>query len=124
MPDCADADHYGELWAPVYDDEYRFMDPAPAVALLGELAAGLPTLELGVGTGRVALPLQASGVDVRGLDASPAMVERMRAKPGGETIHVMFGDMASTPLGGPYGLIFVVFNTFFSLLTQQRQIDC
>ena len=73
---------YGERWAEVYDDEHAFLDPSDAVAFLSELAGGRPALELGIGTGRVALPLHAAGVDIRGVDASPAMVERLRAKIG------------------------------------------
>jgi len=115
---------YGERWAEVYDDEHAFLDPSDAVAFLSELAGGRPVLELGIGTGRVALPLHAAGVDIRGVDASPAMVERLRAKVGGDRIDVARGDMASMPLGGPYGLVFLVFNTLFALLTQQRQLDC
>ncbi len=118
-----DPAQYGELWAPVYDEEHAFLDPAPVVDVLAEMADG-PVLELGIGTGRVALPLAARGVAVSGIDASPAMVDRMRAKPGGADIPVTIGDMAREPLGGPYGLVYVVFNTFFSLLNQARQIEC
>jgi SAM-dependent methyltransferase len=120
----ASADAYGETWAGVYDDEHHLMDPAPVVSALAELAAGRSTLELGVGTGRVALPLAAQGVAVGGVDASPAMVERLRAKPGGDAIEVVMGDMASAALGGPHGLVFVVFNTFFGLGSQGRQVEC
>ena len=67
MTEAMQADSYGETWAAVYDDEHQFMDPEPAVALLSELANGRPTLELGIGTGRVALPLRVRGVDVSGL---------------------------------------------------------
>ena len=124
MAEAANADAYGETWATVYDEEHQFLDPEPAAALLAELANGRPTLELGIGTGRVALPLRVRGVEVSGIDASPAMVDRLRAKPGGDEITVAMGDMASTTLGGPYGLVFVVFNTFFALERQERQIDC
>jgi SAM-dependent methyltransferase len=118
------ADTYGEVWADVYDDEHALMDPASAVALLSELAEGGSVLELGIGTGRVALPLRAQGVDVRGVDASPSMVERLRAKPGGDVVDITMGDMTSMPLGGPHRLVFVVFNTFFSLGSQERQVAC
>ncbi|HEY7438509.1 MAG TPA: class I SAM-dependent methyltransferase [Acidimicrobiia bacterium] len=117
------ADAYGEAWADVYDDEHAFMDPAGPVALLAELAGGGAVLELGIGTGRVALPLSARGVDIRGVDASEAMVGRLRTKQGGDGIAVEIADMA-VPGGGPYRLVFVVFNTFFALLTQDRQIEC
>jgi SAM-dependent methyltransferase len=115
-------DSYGQQWADVYDDEFRSMDPGAAVALLAELADTHPALELGIGTGRIAIPLAARGVDVRGVDASAAMVARLREKRAGDAIAVEMGDMASMPLGGPYGLVFVVFNTLFALLTQERQV--
>jgi SAM-dependent methyltransferase len=124
MGDQGLADEYGETWAPVYDDVHGHMEPGPAVAVLEELASGRSTLELGIGTGRVALPLRERGVLVRGVDASPAMVEGLRSKPGGDAIEVVMGDMASVPLGGPHGLVFVVFNTFFGLGDQDRQVEC
>jgi SAM-dependent methyltransferase len=117
------ADAYGEAWADVYDDEYAFMDPAAPVSLLAELAGGGAALELGIGTGRIALPLRARGVDIRGIDASESMVEHLRTKQGGDAITVEIADMAA-PGGGPYRLVFVVFNTFFALMTQERQIEC
>src|SRR5438105_508372 len=79
---------YGERVADVYDEWYKLGDPAPEAALLAELAAGGRALELGIGTGRVALPLAALGVEVHGVDASPAIVERLRAKSGGNKIPV------------------------------------
>jgi SAM-dependent methyltransferase len=124
MMNHGDGDAYGDVWADVYDDEHGSQDPGPAVALLAELAGRSPALELGIGTGRVALPLRRCGVDVRGVDLSAAMVDRLRAKPDGDTIDVAMGDMASMPLGGSYGLIFVVFNTFFGLGSQDRQVAC
>jgi SAM-dependent methyltransferase len=124
MAGIEDPAHYGDLWADIYDDEHGFMDPQAAVAFLAELGQGVRVLELGVGTGRVALPLAARGVGVVGIDASQAMVSRLRSKPGGQDIEVTIGDMATTPLGGPFGLVFVVFNTFFGLVTQDRQLEC
>jgi SAM-dependent methyltransferase len=121
---------YGERVADVYDEWYKPMDSAAEVALLTELCAGGPALELGIGTGRVAIPLRANGVEVHGVDASPAMVEQMRAKPGGEAIPVTIGDMADVPVDGDgdvdrrFALIFVVFNTFFQLYSQEAQVRC
>jgi SAM-dependent methyltransferase len=115
---------YGERVADVYDDWYKPVDSADEVALLGELAAGGPALELGVGTGRVAIPLAAAGVDVSGIDASPAMVERMRAKPGGDAVRVTIGDMADVEIDGEFALVFVVFNTFFQLYSRDAQQRC
>jgi SAM-dependent methyltransferase len=96
--------------------------PESQVGLLAELAGDGRVLELGVGTGRVALPLAARGVAVEGIDASPAMVAQLRAKPGGEVIPVAIGDMASLETHGPFRLVYVVFNTIFGLLTQDAQI--
>jgi SAM-dependent methyltransferase len=124
MDPLDDPAYYGDLWAETYDAETGLTDPAPAAELLAELAGGGPALELGIGTGRVALPLAAAGVKVTGVDASEAMVARLRAKPGGEAIPVRLGDMATMDLGGPYRLVFVVANTFFCLLSQERQVDC
>jgi SAM-dependent methyltransferase len=115
---------YGERVADVYDEWYRPVDSAPEVALLTELADGGPALELGIGTGRVALPLAASGIEVHGLDASPAMVERMRAKAGGDAIPVTIGDMADVAVDAKFALVFVVFNTFFQLYSQDAQLRC
>ena len=79
---------------------------------------------MGIGTGRVALPLAACGVEVRGIDASHAMVAKLRAKPGGAAIPVTIGDFAAFQADGTFNLIFVVFNTFFGLVTQEAQVQC
>jgi SAM-dependent methyltransferase len=115
---------YGERVADVYDEWYQPVDSAAEVALLAELAHGGRALELGIGTGRIAIPLAASGLDVQGIDASPAMVERLRAKPGGEAIPVTIGDMADVAVAGEFALVFVVFNTFFQLYSQDAQVRC
>jgi SAM-dependent methyltransferase len=116
-------DSFGEDMAAVYDAEPRG-DEVPAVALLEELARGGPALELAIGTGRIALPLTARGVRVDGVDLSPAMVARLRAKPGGARLSVTMGDFADVPVEGAYRLIYVVFNTLFNLLTQEDQVRC
>lgn len=115
---------YGDRWADVYDEHHGRMDPAPAVEFLAGLAGGGRVLELAIGTGRVALPLAARGLAVEGLDASQAMVDRVRAKPGGESIPVVIGDMAEVPVVGPFALVYLVFNTLFGLLSQERQAVC
>jgi SAM-dependent methyltransferase len=115
---------YGDRWAAVYDDHHRHADPAPAVEFLAGLAGDGRVLELAIGTGRVALPLAARGVSVEGVDASAAMVERLRAKPGGDSIAVTIGDMAQVPASGRFRLVYLVFNTLFGLLTQERQAEC
>lgn len=115
---------YGDRWADVYDEHHRSLDPAAAVDFLAGLAGGGPVLELAIGTGRVALPLAERGLVVEGVDASAAMVARLRAKPGGESIKVAIGDMADVPVSGPFRLVYLVFNTLFGLLTAERQTDC
>ena len=81
-------------------------------------------LELAIGTGRVALPLAAHGVAVEGTDASAAMTERLRAKPGGGSIPVTIGDMAQVPASGRFRLVYLVFNSLFGLLSPERQAQC
>jgi SAM-dependent methyltransferase len=115
---------YGDRVADVYDEWYKPIDTAAEVALLTELAGAGPALELGIGTGRIAIPLAANGVEVHGVDASPAMVAQLRAKPGGEAIPVVLGDMADVPVDGTFALVFVVFNTFFQLYSQDAQLRC
>jgi SAM-dependent methyltransferase len=116
---------YGDRIADVYDAMMADLpDPTDSVDRLAELAGPGPALELGIGTGRVALPLAARGVQVHGVDASEAMVGRLRAKPGGEAIPVTLGDFAGVPVEGDYRLVYVVFNTFFALLTQDDQVRC
>lgn len=118
---------YGECIAPVYDEWYSTAAPE-LLDTLAELAARGPALELGIGTGRVALPLAARGVAVHGVDASPAMLARLRSRPGGEALPVALADFARLPddaaVQGPFALVYVVFNTFFALLTQEDQVNC
>jgi hypothetical protein len=96
----------------------------PAVEFLRDIAGGGPALELGIGTGRIALPLLEAGVRVTGIDASEAMIGRLRAKPRGEEIPVAIGDFADVPVDGSFRLVYVVLNTFFGLLTQEAQVRC
>jgi SAM-dependent methyltransferase len=116
---------YGEHIADVYDEWYTHLGDAEQQAdFLAELADGGRALELGIGTGRIALPLAARGVEVHGIDSSPAMVAKMRAKPGGGAITTTIGDMADVAVDGTFSLVFVVFNTFFMLTTQEAQVRC
>jgi SAM-dependent methyltransferase len=120
-----DASTYGERIADVYDQWPRL--PASterAVEFLAAVAGRGPILELGIGTGRLALPLTQRGFAVHGIDASPAMVAKLRAKPGGDRVTVAMGDFADMAIAGRFSLIFVAFNTFFGLLTQDDQIRC
>lgn len=116
---------YGDAWADVYDDEHAHLIPSEdQLSFLEGLAAGGRVLELGIGTGRVALPLAARGVDVSGVELSPSMVQRLKAKPGGSDIPIEIGDMAIDVPPGPYSLVYVVFNTFYVLPSQERQLLC
>ncbi len=114
---------YGERIADVYDELYADYDPA-AIAVLNQLANRGKALELGIGTGRIALPLQQSGIEVSGIDASESMVARLRAKPGAASIRVTPGNFADVAVEGKYALIYVLFNTFYVLLTQEEQLRC
>jgi SAM-dependent methyltransferase len=119
---------YGETWAEVYD-EYYADSPGnaqvqPMVTTLAELAHNGPALELGIGTGLVALPLVEAGVEVHGIEASPAMIAKMMDKKGAGAISVTQGDFADVPVDGQYPLVFVVFNTFYCLLNQEDQVRC
>jgi SAM-dependent methyltransferase len=96
----------------------------PTVDLLAELARGGRVLELGIGTGRVALPLAERGVEVHGIDLSRAMVAKLREKPGGDRIPVEIGDFASTRVEGTFTLAYLVFNTINNLTTQAEQVAC
>ena len=118
---------YGDRIADAYDERYlsRFADDTDrAVSFLKQLAGDGPALELGVGTGRIAIPLSQAGVEVHGIDMSEAMVSKMRSKPGGEAIHVTIGNFGDFDLPTRFRAIYVVFNTFFGLLTQDEQISC
>jgi SAM-dependent methyltransferase len=123
MEDYEPAMSFGEETAEVYDDELRGDEDA-TVAFLEQLARGGPALELAIGTGRIALPLAARGVQVDGIDISPAMVAKLREKPGGDRLTVTMGDFADVPVPGMYRLIYVVYNTLFNLLTQEDQLRC
>jgi SAM-dependent methyltransferase len=114
---------YGELVANDYDDWYKDFDQ-DAITMLAELARDGRALELGIGTGRIALPLMGKNVEVHGLDASPSMVARMRGKPNGERVPVNLGNFADVAADGQFALVYVVFNTFFALTTQEEQVRC
>ena len=96
----------------------------PTVDFLADLAGGGAALELGVGTGRVALPLSQRGVPVHGIDISPAMVEQLRAKPGADAIDVTIGDFATTRVDRSFRLAYLVYNTIMNLTTQEEQVEC
>lgn len=120
---------YGDRIAGVYDDLYEeLFDKAGAVSFLAERSRGVDgngegkVLELAIGTGRIALPLAQQVAELQGIDISQAMVDKLRAKPGGEDIPVTMGDFAEVGVGGRFDLIYLVFNTIFALTTQEAQI--
>jgi SAM-dependent methyltransferase len=121
-------DHFGDDVAEHYDEAVaEEFDPSEIEAtadLLAELAGSGAALELGIGTGRIALPLLARGVRVHGIDLSTAMVARFRAKSGAEQIDVTIGDFASTAVEGSFSLAYLVFNTIMNLTSQDEQIAC
>ena len=124
MASFDDPAFYGDRWAAVYDELVRVDDPTAAAEFLTGLADGGQALELAIGTGRVALPLAARGVRVHGIDASQAMVDQLRVKPGGDAIPITIGDMAEVGVTGSFRLVYLVFNTLFGLLSQQSQAKC
>jgi SAM-dependent methyltransferase len=128
-PGVGDEDGYfGEDVAASYDDPADDMfDPvfADTVAgVLAGLAGGGRALELGIGTGRIALPLARLGVEVHGIDLSRAMVARLRAKPGGDAIGVTIGDFATTRVDSTFSVVYLVYNTINNLTTQEAQVAC
>jgi SAM-dependent methyltransferase len=123
-----DDGYFDERVAARYDEsEAAMSDPVvvePVVEFLVELAGVGRAFELGIGTGRIALPLAQRGVPVHGIDLSKAMVARLRAKPGGQDIGVTIGDFATTTVEGRFSLAYLVFNTIMNLTTQDEQVAC
>jgi SAM-dependent methyltransferase len=120
-----DAATYGDRMAEVYDEWFAVPpDTEDTVEFLSGLAGPGPVLELGIGTGRIALPLAQRRYEVHGVDASEAMVEQLRRKNGGESIPVTIGDFAELDVEGEFSLVYVAFNTFFALLSQEDQVRC
>jgi SAM-dependent methyltransferase len=121
-------DHFGERVAARYDESSADMfEPAvvdPVVDFLAALAGDGAALELGIGTGRIALPLAQRGIRVHGIDLSEAMVARLRAKPGAEQIGVTIGDFATSTVAGSFTVAYLVFNTIMNLTTQDEQVGC
>ena len=121
-------DYFGEHVAERYDESAADMfDPAtvdPVVDFLAELASDGSALELGIGTGRIALPLAQRGIRVHGIDLSEAMVARLRAKPGADQIGVTIGDFATTTVEGRFSVAYLLFNTIENLTSQDEQVAC
>lgn len=115
------AERYEVYWPNLF--EPAVVDPV--VSFLADLAGDGTALELGIGTGRIALPLSQRGVRVHGIDLSTAMVARLRAKPGGHDIGVTLGDFATTRVSGQqFRLAYLVRNTIENLKTQDEQVEC
>jgi SAM-dependent methyltransferase len=121
-------DYFGEPVASRYDDpgDEMFQPAAiePVVEFLAELAGNGAALELGIGTGRIALPLAQRGISVHGIDLSEAMVARLHSKPGAEQIEVVIGDFATTSVDESFSVAYLVFNTIMNLSTQDEQVAC
>jgi SAM-dependent methyltransferase len=120
--------HFDEDVAAGYDEASAEMFDAavldPTVDFLAGFAGDGAALELGIGTGRVALPLSERGIPVHGIDLSAAMVQRLRERPGAERVGVTIGDFATTAVDGTFRLAYLVFNTIMNLTTQDAQVAC
>ena len=114
---------YGERMAGIYDEWFPDYD-SHAIDTLADLAKGGRALEVGIGTGRIAMPLAAKGVEVHGIDAAESMLSRLRAKPGSERITVTQGNFAEVPVDGKFSLVYIIFNTLFALSSQDEQVQC
>ena len=120
-------DYFGEHVAELYDQDAEMFDPAvvdPVVDFLVELAGDGAALELGIGTGRIAIPLAERGIRVHGIDLSEAMLARLRAKPGTDQIDITVGDFSTTTVERTFSLAYLVFNTIGNLTTQGAQVAC
>lgn len=121
-------DHFGPRVAERFDERYAYQaEPDvvdPMVGFLADVAGDGDALELGIGTGRIALPLAQRGIRVHGIDLSEAMVARLQAKPGAEQIGVTIGDFATTRVDGTFSLAYLVANTIMNLTTQEEQVAC
>ena len=119
------ASHFDDRIAPRFDEIYEHLpDADTAAGTLAQLAGNGRALELGIGTGRIALRLAALGIEVHGVDLSDAMVAELRRKPGGSDIPVAMDDFADFSLDSRYDLVYVVYNTFFDLTSQEAQVRC
>jgi SAM-dependent methyltransferase len=116
---------YGDRWAPVYDGLYEDRDDlADVVRFVADRATPATILELGVGTGRLAIPLAKHGLAVHGVDNSAAMLDQLRAKPGGHAVTTYLGDMTAPSVAGPFGCVLIAFSTLYLLPDQDSQARC
>ncbi|HEY7176289.1 MAG TPA: class I SAM-dependent methyltransferase [Micromonosporaceae bacterium] len=116
------AESFGPEVAARYDDHPRG-DETVAVEFLARYGGAGPALELAIGTGRIALPLAGRGIRVDGIDLSSSMVEKLRAKPGGDRLRVVIGDMAHVAVDGPYRIAYIVYNSIYNILDQDEQVE-
>jgi SAM-dependent methyltransferase len=116
--------YFGADVAARYDETTAHLPVEPVVDVLVELAGGGPVLELGIGTGRIALPLAGRGLRVHGIDLSPEMVAQLRKKPGGADLLVALGDFSTTRVDAAFSLVYLVRNTIMNLTTQEAQVAC
>jgi SAM-dependent methyltransferase len=114
------AQRYEVLWPHLFDPQVV----EPAVHLLADLAGDGRALELGIGTGRLALPLSRRGIRVDGIELSSAMVEQLRSQPGSVDIDVTIGDFSTIKVNGTFNLAYLVRNTIMNLTTQDKQVEC
>lgn len=123
-----DDGYFDERVAARYDDTYDYQNAPevvqPVVDLLAELAGDGRALELGVGTGRIALPLARRGVSVNGIELSRAMADRLKAKPGADAVGVTIGDFSTTRVEGSFRLVYILVNTIMNLTSQEAQVAC
>ncbi|MCB0977203.1 MAG: class I SAM-dependent methyltransferase [Acidimicrobiales bacterium] len=124
--DGYDETTYGERFVDVYDDWYGdITDTDACVTAVAELAGGGPILELGVGTGRLAIPLAQRGSRVTGIDSSPAMLDALAAKPGGREVRTILGDMTEPATGDErFAVVLIAYNTLFNLTGEGAQARC
>lgn len=118
-----DPSEYGRRNASSYDDLHVDLSPDSAVAVIAGYAAGGAVLEFGIGTGRIALPLAATGLRVDGIDGSPEMIEQLRGRPGGSALRVEIGDFSTTTTGRQYTVVVLAFDTINALPTQEAQVQ-
>ena len=116
---------YGDMFADIYDAWYQEVtDVEGTVRLISELAADGRVLELGVGTGRLAIPLAETGVDISGIDSSSEMLKRLSERDSGQLVEAHLADMAEWQPEGPFKVVFCAYNTFFNLVETNHQRNC
>jgi SAM-dependent methyltransferase len=113
-----------DRWATAYDEEWKHLDCGPMADFLQNIVEDGRALELGAGTGRVALTLAGRSIEVDGIELSENMARVFQQKAGDLPVRVIVGDMTTAPVRGTYRLIYCVFNSFLELLRQRDQVAC